>query len=308
MSDESATAVPNIASRADDFLAPLLFGMVSRVRVEAQRVASHGPREGPRATTPDPEAIHDFRVALRRLRTALRPARTVFGKRHVGVLAGELRRYAQVTGALRDEEVLRETLRELHLPDRARAELASWLLQRGRHERARRRNVGALIGALDPIAARGLTLGDVLARLERRLGRRCPDEHAARALAERALETAARDVAERLRAPTSDSIAMHELRIRYKRLRYTAEIFAPLLGERASEVAKEAARMQKHLGELHDLDEALTRIRRARSLSDPTRGSVRRALARVRAHCSRGIAKDLAAAHHLVRDRTESRS
>jgi CHAD domain-containing protein len=277
--------------------------MVARVRVEAGRVASHGPREG-RAAAPDPEAIHDFRVALRRLRTALRPARRVFGKRHVVELAGELRRYAQVTGALRDEEVLRETLRELELPERVRTELASWLVQRGRQERARRRNVGALIGAMGELAGTQPTLGDVLARLERRLGRRSQDEHAARALAERAVEVAAHDVAERLRAPTSDSVAMHELRIRYKRLRYTAEIFAPLLGDRAAEVAKEAARMQKHLGQLHDLDEALTRIRRARSLSDPTRGAVRRALARVRAHCSRGIAKDLAAAHHIVRERS----
>jgi CHAD domain-containing protein len=301
MSDEHPPAHAATRHRADDFLAPVLFTLVARVRSEAERVAGNGVTRG-RGAPHDPDAIHDFRVALRRLRTALRPARRVFGRRHVVALGDELRRYAQATGALRDEEVLRETLAELDLPERARTELAAWLVQRARQERARRRNVGALLGAKDELAAGGLTLGEVLARLERRLGHRPEEERAARALAERALEDAANDIANRVDAPPSDPTAMHDLRIRYKRLRYIAELFAPLLGERTGTVAKEAARMQKHLGELHDLDEALVRIRRARSLSDATRGAVRRALARARAHRSRGIAAELAEARGILRE------
>jgi CHAD domain-containing protein len=301
MRHDRPTAGLPIEHRAEDFLAPLLLMLVARVRSEAERVAGQSAARG-RGAFPDTDAIHDFRVALRRLRTALRPARRVFGRRHVVALGDELRRYAQATGALRDEEVLRETLAELHLPERAHTELGAWLVQRAGQERARRRNVSALVGAKDELAAGGPTLDEVLARLERLLGHRPDEERAARGLAERALEDAADDVADHVDARPSDPSAMHDLRIRYKRLRYIAELFAPLLGERSQTVAKEAARMQKHLGELHDLDEALARVRRARSLSDATRGAVRRALARARAHCSRGIAAHLAEACGLLRE------
>jgi hypothetical protein len=53
--------------------------------------------------------------------------------------------------------------------------------------------------------------------------------------------------------------------------------------------------MQKRLGDLHDLDEALARIRRARGLPRVTQAAVTRALRRARARRSAAIRKDLAA-------------
>jgi CHAD domain-containing protein len=287
-SDEPATEDPSEARterRAGDFLAPVLFALVAAVRREAARV---GSVEG----ASDPEAIHDFRVALRRLRTVLRPARALYGKRRLREIGDELRRFAQATGALRDEEVLRETLAGLDLPGPARARLDAWLVQRARQERTRRRLVRAVIAAVDPHDAGGPTLGDALAHLERRLGRRREDLGAS-VLAEAAVESASSGVAALVGVRASDVAGMHALRIRYKRLRYTAELFAPVLGERAAVLAKGAARMQKRLGELHDLDEALARVRRARSLSSPTRAAVSRALRGARARRSAVIARDL---------------
>ena len=108
------------------------------------------------------------------------------------------------------------------------------------------------------------------------------------------MEDASAGVAALLGGSASDAAAMHTLRIRYKRLRYTAELFARLLGERAAGLAKGAARMQKRLGELHDLDEALDHAsRRARSLTSPTRAAVTGALRRARAHRSAAIERDL---------------
>jgi CHAD domain-containing protein len=271
--------------RAADFLTPVLFALVAAVRRESARVGSAGGAS-------DPEAIHDFRVALRRLRTVLRPARALYGKRRLREIGDELRRFAQATGALRDEEVLRETLAGLDLPGPARARLDAWLVQRSRQERARRRQVSALIASVDPHPAGEPTLGDALAHLERRLGRRREDLGAS-ALAEAALEDASAGVAALLGGSASDIAGMHALRIRYKRLRYTAELFAPILGERATALAKGAARMQKRLGELHDLDEALARVRRARALSSPTRATVGRALHAARTRRSAAIARDL---------------
>jgi hypothetical protein len=51
--------------------------------------------------------------------------------------------------------------------------------------------------------------------------------------------------------------------------------------------------MQKRLGELHDIDEALLRTRRARGLSASTRASVSRALRRARSDKSAAIHRDL---------------
>jgi CHAD domain-containing protein len=300
--------------RAGDFLTPVLFTLISAVRQAAVRVSSSS----------DPQAIHDFRVALRRLRTVLRPARRLYGKRSLREIGGELRRFAQATGALRDEEVLRETLAALELPARAQRDLAAWLVQRARQERARRRRVSSMMGALPPnpraegsLIARaapitGPPLAEALAHLERRLGDRrgaprssdgAPSSGppsapwsstTAGALAEAALAEATAGVEEHLGAHASDAVALHTLRIRYKRLRYTAELFAPILGERAAPIARAAARMQKRLGELHDLDEALARVARARGLSHAARAAVRRALVETREGKRDRIRRDLA--------------
>lgn len=275
--------------QAHDLLAPALFALVTAVRRASARVAAPG-----RAAAPDADAIHDFRVALRRLRTWLRPAREVFGRRRLREIGGELRRFAQATGALRDEEVLRETLAALELPPRPRAELEAWLVQRARQERARRRGVVGLLRAGDAPGAP--SLGAALAQLERRLGRSRRVDLGAEALGASALAEALAAVQRRAGAPPElrDVAAMHALRIQCKRLRYLAELFAPLLGERGKTATKSAARLQKRLGELHDLDEALARIARARGLSAGTRWSVRRALDRARAAACERVGEELA--------------
>jgi CHAD domain-containing protein len=273
--------------RAVDFLAPALFAMIAAVLRTAERVTAAGV-----SGRDDPEAIHDFRVALRRLRTALRPARRPWGKRHLKEIAAELRRFAQATGAVRDEEVLRETLSALSLPARARAELDGWIARRARQERERRRGVVRLLRAPDaPGAAPSLHLA--LAHLERRLGARRDEDLAAGELAQAALRAAIEGVRALGEADPRDAAAMHALRIAWKRVRYTAELFGPLLGDGAIATAKVGARMQKRLGELHDLDEALLRIGRSRGLSEPARSAVARALRRARVHGAQRVRRDL---------------
>ncbi len=273
--------------RAHDLLAPELFALIASARHASARVLETGKGEAG-----DPEAIHDLRVAIRRLRTALRPARRVYGKRRIREISGHLGRFAQATGALRDEEVLRELLGGLEIPARARAELDAWLSQRSRQERSRRRAVVALLAAKDGEPS-DPPLRATLTRLERQLGRREPRDIPAATLAEEATFAAIAGVRELADALPTDAPAMHALRIRFKRLRYTAELFAPALPGPAAALAKPAARMQKRLGELHDLDEALVRVGRARSLSEPAVAAVRRALVRARVKAGARVARDL---------------
>jgi CHAD domain-containing protein len=47
---------------------------------------------------------------------------------------------------------------------------------------------------------------------------------------------------------------LHNMRIAAKRLRYTLELFAPVLGPEAGPLLKTAEEIQEHLGQIHDCD------------------------------------------------------
>jgi CHAD domain-containing protein len=78
-------------------------------------------------------------------------------------------------------------------------------------------------------------------------------------------------------------------------LRYTAEIFAEVLPGECTRLAKDAARMQKRLGELHDLDQAIAVVLQARSLSRPVRPAVVQALRDARDRLAERIQGDVTA-------------
>jgi CHAD domain-containing protein len=265
----------------------------------------------------DAEAVHDFRVALRRLRTALQPSRAIYGKKRLRAIGEGLKRFADVTSALRDEEVLRETLLSLELPLEYKGVLAAWVARRAKQERARRADVVKFLrdnagskdtaasakttGGAEPAAADEPTLEECLARLEKRLDAPKSDEKAVD-LARGALDRAREKIREQSAATAEDAAAMHALRIRFKRLRYTAELFTPTLGDEAARMAKEASRLQTKLGDLHDLDEAIIRMGRAWGLPAEVRTAVLEALRAARGHMAKKCEKELAAAEPMLTD------
>ncbi|WP_437761937.1 CHAD domain-containing protein [Sorangium sp. So ce281] len=312
---------------ARDFLGPVLLSHIERVRADARRVVAAS--EQGESAEPDAEAVHDFRVSLRRLRTLLKPARRIYGRRRLRPVAEGLREFARATGALRDEEVLRETLTALDLDEAARAAVAGWVAQRAGREREARTHVVELLrqdrpddagatqadppagdaGATQadpPAGDAGATQADApaagerprlehhLARLERLISRRKARKRGAEALARRAIGDALDDVRALAASDPGDGAAMHALRIRFKRLRYSAETFSPLFGERAERTAKSASRMQRRLGQLHDADEALAQMRRAEELAPDARAPVIEALVAERARLAHKATEELA--------------
>ncbi|WP_437715307.1 CHAD domain-containing protein [Sorangium sp. So ce448] len=306
----------------------MLLSHIERVRADARRVVAAS--EQGESAEPDAEAVHDFRVSLRRLRTLLKPARRIYGRRRLRPVADGLREFARATGALRDEEVLRETLTALDLDEAARAAVAGWVAQRARREREARAHIVELLrqdrpddagatqadapaasdaGATQadpPAADAGATQADApaagerlrlephLARLERRISRRKARKRGAEALARRAIGDALDDVRALAASDPGDGAAMHALRIRFKRLRYSAETFSPLFGERAERTAKSASRMQRRLGQLHDADEALAQMRSAEELPPDARAAVIEALVAERARLAHKATEELA--------------
>ena len=285
---------------AHALLAPMFAGMMAEVRAAAARAAAARRRRPPRAgevatvEDEDAEAIHDFRVALRRLRTLLRIVRSHYGKNRIAAVAEDLKHLADTTGAVRDEEVLRETLGALDLDAPSRAALAAWIERRRRQERSRR---GAatreLRGAVGDARSGAAGVERPLERLARRIAKGPRHDHGATALAREALQRARDDVLAHAGADPADALAMHLLRIRFKRLRYTAELFAPALPPEAARIARAAAKLQKRLGELHDADEALVRVGRAWGLPAAAREATLAALRNSRARLAERARGDL---------------
>ncbi|RST16719.1 CYTH and CHAD domain-containing protein [Streptomyces sp. WAC05374] len=228
------------------------------------RVLAHLREQAGRLATYDaavrrdlPDAVHQMRVATRRLRSAFRSYRKVLDRRVTDPLAQELKWLAGELGVDRDQEVLTErlTARVDALPvtlllGPVRARLRAWA-GAGRAE-ARARTLAALdsdrytalLDALDalladpplrPAAAKAA--GDVLPRAILK-------EHARLAArVERALA---------LPAGHDRDVALHEARKTAKRVRYAAEVAQPALGRPAKRFAKRVKAVQKALGEHQD--------------------------------------------------------
>ncbi len=202
----------------------------------------------------DPEAIHDMRVVLRRLRAALKTMPSAWSSRWCASTSSELRWLAKELGALRDLDVHAQRVAAFAevAPPALRASVAE-LLQRATSERPAQ--VERVRSALDSRRYEKL-----LVRLEQHaeqgLGQASP--RAAGGLLTEVAADAIDKAFRRLRRWSKHLAAnprpeeLHELRIRVKRARYVVELFAPLLGKPARRVARRLAALQDHLGTYQD--------------------------------------------------------
>ena len=178
----------------------------------------------------DPEYLHQLRVGLRRLRSALRAFRGLLRRKDVKRIVRPLRRISPQLGAARDWDVLIGRLGRKAAPfekKRARA-----------RERARR-------------AVRSKDFQRVVARARALQPGETADTLAQFGAA--ALERAHRKLRQR-KLDLADPAGRHALRIRVKRLRYTGEFFAPaFLAKQADPYLAELKALQEILGELNDI-------------------------------------------------------
>ena len=202
-----------------------------------------------RARRGELEAVHDLRVATRRLRAALRVFRDFVAP--AGGVRKRLRRLARRLGAVRDRDVLASLLAAQlgeRLGEDERRRLAR-LVRAVR--RKRRRKLARLERALDATAVRALR------RRARRLSRTTGlDDDAAAIGLTRAVTRLAAEVAREpamLEAAPSEE-ALHRLRIAMKRLRYALEFHAGAGGLAYDAELGAARELQACLGELHDVD------------------------------------------------------
>ena len=202
-----------------------------------------------------PEAVHQLRVGLRRLRAAIGVFKPLLAEPERQRIETELNWLAGETDAARDQDVFirddfHPTVQDAPSPDLA--PLGRRLLTaRGQaYDRAR--------GAL-PSPRYGLLRRETTAWIETAA---LPDDPVAPFAAE-ALDRLHRHVERRARDLCGlDVEARHSLRIRAKRLRYAAEFFADLFParRRRARYLKALERLQDTLGALNDLAVARDRI------------------------------------------------
>jgi CHAD domain-containing protein len=202
-------------------------------------------------TDRDPEAVHQARVATRRLRSDLGTLHEFVDAQWSMHLRAELRWLGAELGGVRDVEVLhaRLTLHASLLPD-ADADAARAAIRRLAAEgtAARADLLGALRNPRYAQLHRALHEAVISPRLTEAAGARAVD----------ALPAAVRPTWRRLRRAVDDlatvpsDAALHEVRIRAKRCRYAAESAVPVIGKRARDLATAVTRVQDVLGEQQD--------------------------------------------------------
>jgi CHAD domain-containing protein len=211
----------------------------------------------PMARADEPDAVHQMRVAVRRLRATLRSFGQVIPRSDSGHLAAELRWLGRALGAARDAGVLAGRL-QASLRTVPPELLVGPVQARVRGHFAPRRAAARadLLEALDSPRYAAL-----LAELER-LTLDPPRGPQAAAPARQVLPAAVRDACRQARrrirraldippGPARDA-ALHRTRRSARRARYAAEAASPALGKPARRFASRMKQVQSVLGEHQD--------------------------------------------------------
>ena len=189
----------------------------------------------------DPEYLHQMRVGLRRLRSALLAFRELVPKKATKPIAGRLRALMPRLGAARDWDVFCEGL--------ARDRAPHALLARARAKRASARRAARQ-------AARSPELQAFLLRSMRWVNEgRWRADSSLIDFAQTALERLHRKALREARdIDWRDPEGRHRLRIRMKRLRYACDFFSPsFAGAAAQPYIERLEALQDILGDLNDI-------------------------------------------------------
>jgi CHAD domain-containing protein len=223
------------------------------LREQAERLRAQDPLVRRDA----PDAVHQTRVAARRMRSALQAYGKIIDRKATRGLTDELKWVGGELSTARDSEVIEERLTEVltELPEELVMGPVSAQVTRTM-QRSRSQGQAAALAALD--SDRYLALHDAIDALlsDPPLTRRA--KRPARRELPRQMGRAWRRLAKRMRAAESldagqeRNTALHETRKAGKRLRYAAEIAGPAVGKPAKRLKRRAKTVHKLLGDHQD--------------------------------------------------------
>ncbi len=223
---------------------------------DAARIVLHGLLDAVFGAAPavlrddDVDAVHDMRVAIRRLRSALDTFEDALPRRLAEPHVRAMRRLGRRLGRVRDADVhigaLHDALATAHP-----AEKPGLLFVLETLAARRRRDLSRFSSALSQVDRAGFEL--VLGARNPTIRLIGPDlgDHARKTLCKhlrRVIRRGDRTVR------SGDAEALHALRIAEKRLRYNLEFFAPLLATEADHALEMLTELQDCLGAIADAD------------------------------------------------------
>jgi inorganic triphosphatase YgiF len=251
------------AAAASDVHLPPRISAAEGFRLIAHECLRHLVDNFPGVARGDAEALHQLRVAIRRLRTAISLFRDAIAGEETDMITAELRWLREATGPARDLDVF---IKEVIAPIRDKNRKDKGIDGLYRHLRLRRRKAYADgCEALLSMRCRELVLriaawaeagqwrsnSDALVRARQR---EPITAHAAEEL--RKLRRRIRKQGKAL--ASLDDVARHKLRVEVKKLRYATEFFASLFAAKRARKRRRAftealKEFQEKLGALNDV-------------------------------------------------------
>ncbi|WP_369046743.1 CHAD domain-containing protein [Sinomonas sp. P10A9] len=212
------------------------------------------------------DAVHQLRVSARRMRSALATFKKLVDAPTADRLRAELQWLAGTVGQARDVEVMRERLTALaagELPELLVGPVAQRIQEESDSRYRQAHDVGLaamdseryfhLLDSLDAFVADPPLTDRAHQKASKTVARHIAKDIERLKEAVRAAEDADdADSSGEAAGEEAVDAALHEVRKSAKRLRYAAEAATPVLGKRASRLAKSAERIQETLGTVQD--------------------------------------------------------
>lgn len=213
----------------------------------------------------EPEGVHKLRVATRRAGAALTVFEDCVEPKAARRARKRLKKVRRAAGTARDADVHEAMFRDVleHASSEEQRSILKQIVERLGEERLTGRDSIRTVFEDGGVERLAKARRRVLRRIE--VGSVPDDAHmptmgeAARS----ALAEALGNVREQAQEELSDLDALHELRIRMKRLRYTMEIFEPCFDDSFKEEAyAQVESLQDHLGDVNDSSAIVERLER----------------------------------------------
>jgi CHAD domain-containing protein len=258
MDPSAAPAICIYGARAARKSLRILSALLRTQRRRARRKAGAVPAPEDTGTI---RAIHDMRVATRRLRSALEPHGCCVTRQRLEEWHREIRILRLALGDARDADVqIGQVSDFLHNIDDSRYKPGiERLLDRLRRRRRKlQKDVAAAVGRMHD--------GRVLEQMSETAASLC-GRGRARGVSGAAATAVRRQAAAVIRGHLADLLALepcvrharqikrhHAMRIAAKRLRYSIDVYKPVYGTRLDPFIDAARAVQNRLGEIHDCD------------------------------------------------------